>query len=283
MAPGSRAQAVCLRNMAWVGNSPAGELANPTPTLASKSECLLMTVPRFVVGAHNAHYNGGYEPWMLEWRRLGAADKLSNILGILGPHRSSIESVLEVGCGTGAVLAAICADGVGRRHCGIDLSDPHDHLDASVDTTKLELSCYDGVRIPFDDNSFDLVIASHVLEHVPDERGFLRELKRVSRRLIYVEVPCELHFRSTVKGLQTSLDIGHINAYTPESFALTLATSDFEIEEFGVFDHSIEVLTFGSKPWRGKILKLIRGSFLKASLTFASRLFCYHAGALCRT
>jgi SAM-dependent methyltransferase len=241
-----------------------------------------MTVPRFVVGAHNAHYDGGYEPWMLEWRRLGAADKLTNILQTLGAHRSSIESVLEVGCGTGAVLAAICAHGVGYRHCGIDLSDPHDHLDPGLDVSKLTLSRYDGVKIPFDDNSFDLVIASHVLEHVPDERGFLHELKRVSRRVIYVEVPCELHLRSSAAALQTSLNIGHINAYTPESFALTLATSELEIEDFALFDHSLELLTFGTSALRGRLLKAVRSALLKTNSTLASRIFCYHAGALCR-
>jgi SAM-dependent methyltransferase len=37
----------------------------------------------------------------------------------------------------------------------------------------------DITAMPFADGSFDLVICSHVLEHVPDDRAALRELKRV--------------------------------------------------------------------------------------------------------
>jgi len=65
-----------------------------------------------------------------------------------------------------------------------------------------------------------------VIEHVPNPRRLLREIARVARRFIYVEVPCELHLRTTRRALQRTLDIGHINAYTPESLQLLVETSD---------------------------------------------------------
>ena len=43
-------------------------------------------------------------------------------------------------------------------------------------------------NLPFRDRSFDLVIASHVLEHSPDPEAFLRELQRVAKAG-YIEVP----------------------------------------------------------------------------------------------
>ena len=47
-------------------------------------------------------------------------------------------------------------------------------------------------KLPFKDNEFDFVIASHVLEHVEDPVSFLNELQRVSSIGGYIEVPTKL-------------------------------------------------------------------------------------------
>jgi len=46
----------------------------------------------------------------------------------------------------------------------------------------------DGESLPFDDNHFDYVICSHVMEHVPDPAKFMTELSRVGKRG-YIEIP----------------------------------------------------------------------------------------------
>ena len=43
-------------------------------------------------------------------------------------------------------------------------------------------------KLPFKDNEFDYVIASHVIEHVKDFKSFIKELERISKRG-YVELP----------------------------------------------------------------------------------------------
>ncbi|MFT6136972.1 MAG: SAM-dependent methyltransferase [Salibacteraceae bacterium] len=40
---------------------------------------------------------------------------------------------------------------------------------------------YDGVKLPFNDNEFDVVLSSEVMEHVPDPEKFLSEIYRVLR------------------------------------------------------------------------------------------------------
>ncbi len=49
----------------------------------------------------------------------------------------------------------------------------------------------DGKRLPFEDNHFDFVITSHVLEHVEDYKFFISELERVSSKG-YIELPTKL-------------------------------------------------------------------------------------------
>ena len=45
--------------------------------------------------------------------------------------------------------------------------------------------------LPFKDNQFDFVIASHVMEHVKDLKFFINELERVSKKG-YIELPTKL-------------------------------------------------------------------------------------------
>ena len=47
-------------------------------------------------------------------------------------------------------------------------------------------------KLPFKDNEFDFVIASHVLEHVEDPVFFLNEIQRVSSKGGYIETPTKL-------------------------------------------------------------------------------------------
>ena len=140
---------------------------------------------------------------------------------------------------------------------------------------------YDGVTIPFPDDSFDLVYATHVLEHVLDERAFLGELRRVSAKLVFIEVPCEITLRTSHASLQSTLDIGHINPYTPETLSLTLATSGLRAQVLQVNDVSLEAHGFESAQWKARTKSAIRKGLLKLSPTIASRLFSYHCAALC--
>ena len=89
------------------------------------------------------------------------------------------------------------------------------------------VNVFDGYHIPFADNEFDLVILSHVLEHVEFERMLLREIKRVSKHLV-IEVPCDYRF-GVDKRMKHFLNYGHINMYTPSSLRFLLQSEGFEL------------------------------------------------------
>jgi SAM-dependent methyltransferase len=222
-------------------------------------------------------YSSKRDESFYEWRRVGARDKIDNIIAMLGEHARGITDVLEVGCGTGAVLGGLARKQCGARHVGIDVSD----VTVTEQSDNYTFSKYDGKTIPFPDKSFDLVYATHVLEHVLDERGFLGELARVSRLLVYVEVPCEVHMRTSFKSLQQSLAIGHINAYTPETFALKLETSGLYVTRLGLFEENVRLEHLQFSSTKALVKSIIRKSLLVASGKLASRVFTYHCGALC--
>ena len=55
-----------------------------------------------------------------------------------------------------------------------------------LDYQKAPVVIYDGGKIPFDDQSFDVTILITMLHHVPDPEALLREVRRVTRKKVIV-------------------------------------------------------------------------------------------------
>lgn len=217
------------------------------------------------------------------WRNLGARAKAMHIQKILGNDLSGFDSILEVGCGSGAVIEQLLSLGLKGKIAGCDFSLQLSAIEKlRAKNPSLNFVEFDGETIPFDDESFDFVYATHVLEHVLEPRRFLKELRRVSRGQIFIEVPCEVKILSNIEKLQPSLDIGHINVYSPLSLQLLLETTGFRVQKLEVFDHSYDVLLHESRrPIHSRIRQLARMAALRVAPKLAPYLFTYHCAALC--
>ena len=93
--------------------------------------------------------------------------------------------VLDCGVGTGSLTLALSAKMVGRATFnGIDTSaDMLTRADVTLRRNGIKCDLRQGSieAIPFPDASFDIVMAAHVLEHLPDPLCGLREMVRVLR------------------------------------------------------------------------------------------------------
>ncbi|NLK58678.1 MAG: class I SAM-dependent methyltransferase [Tissierellia bacterium] len=104
-----------------------------------------------------------------------------------GISLDAYETILDVGCGTGAFAAVMLARGF--TVTGIDTSEKM--LQAArrkVMHPSARFLHADGGALPFTDGSFDIVFSSYVLHGLqPDERKNLyREMKRVAKHLVIV-------------------------------------------------------------------------------------------------
>ena len=92
------------------------------------------------------------------------------------------DRALELGCGTGFFLLNLIQAGVARRGSVTDLS-PGMVKVATRNGQSLGLDIdgrvADAEGIPYDDNTFDLVVGHAVLHHIPDVELSLREVVRV--------------------------------------------------------------------------------------------------------
>ncbi|MCZ4242960.1 class I SAM-dependent methyltransferase [Pedobacter punctiformis] len=186
-------------------------------------------------------YDNFYTQSDVAWRMLGAKYKAQNIIDVCKSIKP--QKVLEVGAGDGSILhflnewnfaPEIYALEIAQS--GVDLI-----LDRKLSNLK-EAKTFDGYKIPYEDDSFDLVILAHVLEHVEHERILLRELKRVAKYIV-VEVPKDYRF-GVDKRMKHFLDYGHINMYTPTSLRFLLQSEGLEIIEDKVSMTATETVKF---------------------------------------
>ncbi len=121
--------------------------------------------------------------------------------------------VADLGCGPGVILCNVLRRKAGWTGEGLDISqaavDYATRLAAHQEVGKrVRFSTGDVVHLPYRDASFDVVIASEVLEHVPEIRLALAEIKRILRPGGKAVITVPLHSRTAL----------HVHSLTGEEY-----------------------------------------------------------------
>jgi len=142
-------------------------------------------------------------------------------------------AVLEVGVGEGEVAERLRARWPGVPIAGIDLPD---HELAAHWIGRAHSGAFaDIARLPFPDDTFDLVLAIEVLEHVGDPIAALTELDRVSRGDLVLSVPRERIWCAANMARGKYLRAlgntpGHVNHWSKQGFT-QLVGSTFTVRQ----------------------------------------------------
>jgi len=86
--------------------------------------------------------------------------------------------ILDLGCGSG-IAAKYFQDFFKAKVFGVDVRDNR--------LVKIPFKIIDGKNLPFENDSFDVVLINYVLHHCEDPESLLREAKRVAKRIIIFE------------------------------------------------------------------------------------------------
>ena len=209
-----------------------------------------------------------------EWRRLGAIDKAANIMRLCStyPH----DTVLEIGCGEGAIIQRLLDCGFGESISGLEISPS---AIAMLSKRGLKGRLFDGYAIPPSQGHVDLGILSHVVEHLEFPRRLLYEASRICD-FLFVEVPLEDTARLADNYVFDR--VGHINFYSRKTIRRLLQTCELEILGEYMSHGSASVYRYEMGKTAGTIKHAIKESFLRTVPKLATGIFTYHYSAMCK-
>jgi ubiquinone/menaquinone biosynthesis C-methylase UbiE len=122
--------------------------------------------------------------WGISYGAQGRAQVLGKLRRALGEDGARFERALEIGAGTGYFTLNLLRAGVVEAAVATDISRGMlDELSASARRLGLEVETErcEAERLPFPDDSFDLVFGHAVLHHLPDLPAAFGEFRRVLR------------------------------------------------------------------------------------------------------
>jgi ubiquinone/menaquinone biosynthesis C-methylase UbiE len=127
--------------------------------------------------------------------------------GLIKDYIKKNEKVLDIGAGSGYIAEIL------SKKADLTLLDIKDY-----NQTRLPLKLYDGKNIPFKDNSFDAALILTVLHYAPETEKFLKEVKRVSRKIIIIDDVYKTKFGKFAINLNDAIISNTVGVFTKFNF-----------------------------------------------------------------
>lgn len=134
--------------------------------------------------------------------------KLPNLMALL-PAGMQLGSVLEIGCATGELIAAVPVQAGGRR-IGLDIA-AGNIAAARARFPAVEFHCGDFRTLTLP--PVEAVVLSDVLEHVPDDAAFLRDAAALGQQVL-LNLPLEDNWLNRGRAYGPDDASGHLRKYT---------------------------------------------------------------------
>jgi len=223
------------------------------------------------------------------WRALGAVGKADHVLELCS--RASVEAgghpfkTLEVGCGDGALLCELHRRGFGGTLTGVEITQ------AAVDIARKRpeidsVELYDGSHLEAPNQTYELGILSHVLEHVPDPPALLAEVARACRAVV-VEVPLEENISAKRASKREHADeVGHLQRLSREGARLIVARAGLQIaceleDPLPLAVHRFLAHDTSSARAKATAKWAVRAGLHRLAPPLARRLYTVHYACLC--
>lgn len=162
-----------------------------------------------------------------------ASERLQEVLDLAQPQRGDL--VVDVATGTGNTAFALAP--YVRRVIGVDLTremlNEARRVAAERNITNTDWVIADAVRLPFQDDTFDLYTVRAAPHHFPDIPGFLAEAFRVlrpGRDAVFIDCSSPLPARDLLHTVEVRRDPAHVLSLTLDEWVEAVEHAGFKIE-----------------------------------------------------
>jgi SAM-dependent methyltransferase len=181
-------------------------------------------------------YAGHYQHHLerqAKWLEYGAIEKTNSISGLIQRNNIKPRSLLELGCGTGAVIMECERRGLAVKLTAVDYSGAAiEYLKSRAPTINCLTADITDAGFILEDR-FEVIVLSHVLEHLEEPLQFLRAIRERFRfQYLIVEVPLEDLLMARVKSLffdRKHHAAGHVQFFTGTAINILLRSAGFKI------------------------------------------------------
>ena len=162
-----------------------------------------------------------------------AVDWKARNLCQLVPADLEVKNILEVGCAFGILLNNLADRLHIKTRLGIDISGKNIEIakylypDCSFFQGTIE-EFVKAKHLEIKNNHFDLIILSDIIEHIPDDLGFLEMVRKISSYVL-LNLPLEKSFKTRNRQYGEQDPSGHLRCYDKELAVRLTGLAGFEV------------------------------------------------------
>ena len=211
--------------------------------------------------------SGEYAEATTTWHDEDAPFKARWIADLLSAERYRPRSVVDVGCGTGGVLAGLHARWPDATLVGYELAP-----DAIAMARRFhpEIEVREGDPRETQEH-FDLAILADVFEHVEDYLGFLRSVSTLADRLI-CHIPLEISVQTALRERPfnaTREALGHLHYFNATTALATMSEAGYRVQ---AFRYTAGALELPNRTMKRRVAGLPRRALGRVSPRWSARL-----------
>lgn len=192
------------------------------------------------------YYQEGVKKNIFQW--IWHSNKLRNVLTSIKEENSNPSTILDVGAASGWFLHELKKKFDNADCTGIDV------YGKAIDYGKkkykdIKLLRADAHKLPFKDESFEVIVCCEVLEHVENSEAVIREMKRVLKKngSIIVEIDTENFLFKIVWYFWTTLRKGvwrdsHVHSFGVKKLKTLFIKEGLKIKSMKIFNFSMAVV-----------------------------------------